>query len=55
MLAAVIPMQDVLGYGNEARMNTPGTERNNWQFRLKKQPSGRTMARLKKLIKIYRR
>ncbi len=52
---AVIPMQDVLGYGNEARMNTPGTERNNWQFRLKKQPSGRTMARLKKLIKIYRR
>jgi 4-alpha-glucanotransferase len=31
---AVIPAQDVLGLGNEARMNTPGTEGGNWAFRL---------------------
>jgi 4-alpha-glucanotransferase len=31
---AVIPAQDLLGLGNEARMNTPGTEGGNWAFRL---------------------
>ena len=52
---AIIPVHDLLGLGEEARMNTPGTDRNNWQFRLKKQPSARAMGRLKKMIKIYRR
>lgn len=32
---AVVPMQDVLGLGASARMNTPSTERNNWRWRLK--------------------
>ncbi|GAA3802652.1 4-alpha-glucanotransferase [Nocardioides panacisoli] len=27
---AVIPAQDLLGLGNEARMNTPGTDEGNW-------------------------
>ncbi|MBM9613586.1 4-alpha-glucanotransferase [Desulfobulbus rhabdoformis] len=31
---AIIPMQDVLGYGNDCRMNTPGTTTGNWQWRL---------------------
>ena len=32
---AILPMQDVLGLGNEARMNNPGTVGNgNWQWRL---------------------
>jgi 4-alpha-glucanotransferase len=31
---AVVPMQDVLGLGNEARMNLPGREGGNWRFRL---------------------
>ena len=31
---AVIPMQDVLGLGTEARMNTPGTGEGNWEWRL---------------------
>jgi 4-alpha-glucanotransferase len=32
---AILPMQDVLGLGNEARMNCPGTVGNgNWQWRL---------------------
>ncbi len=30
---AVAPLQDVLGLGNEARMNLPGTEEGNWQWR----------------------
>ena len=31
---AVLPVQDVLGLGSEARMNTPGTTRSNWSWRL---------------------
>jgi 4-alpha-glucanotransferase len=34
---AVIPMQDILGLGSEARLNTPGTAIGNWTWRL---PSG---------------
>ena len=30
---AVIPLQDVLGLGSEARMNYPGRMRGNWQWR----------------------
>lgn len=30
---AVIPLQDVLGLGTAARMNTPGTTAGNWQWR----------------------
>lgn len=30
---AIAPLQDVLGLGNEARMNLPGTEEGNWQWR----------------------
>ncbi len=31
---AIIPAQDLLGLGSEARMNRPGVERGNWAFRL---------------------
>jgi 4-alpha-glucanotransferase len=31
---AIIPMQDVLGLGEEARMNRPATSKGNWQWRL---------------------
>lgn len=30
---AIIPLQDVLALGSEARMNTPGTVTNNWSWR----------------------
>ena len=30
---AIAPVQDVLGLGSEGRMNTPGTEEGNWQWR----------------------
>src|ERR1041385_4297439 len=29
---ALIPMQDVLGLGSEARMNLPGRQSGNWEF-----------------------
>jgi len=35
---AVIPMQDLLELGSEARFNTPGTVENNWFWRLQKIP-----------------
>jgi 4-alpha-glucanotransferase len=32
---AVLPWQDVLGLGSEARMNTPGIEAGNWRWRFR--------------------
>jgi 4-alpha-glucanotransferase len=29
----VVPLQDVLGLGSEARMNTPSSKNGNWQWR----------------------
>ena len=31
---AIVPMQDFLSLGSEARMNTPGTSGGNWRWRL---------------------
>jgi len=42
-LLAVIPAQDLLGLGSAARMNTPGTSRGNWSWRL---PAGALSADL---------
>ena len=33
----IIPMQDLLGLGKEARMNIPGKAQGNWQWRLKQE------------------
>jgi 4-alpha-glucanotransferase len=30
---AIIPLQDILGLGAEARMNTPGKPDGNWRWR----------------------
>ncbi|MBM4221008.1 MAG: hypothetical protein FJ170_03555, partial [Gammaproteobacteria bacterium] len=30
---AILPFQDLLGLGPEARMNTPGTTQGNWTWR----------------------
>ena len=32
---AIVPMQDLLGLGSDARLNTPGTTSNNWRWRVK--------------------
>ena len=53
---AVIPLQDVLGLGSEARMNLPGSVAGNWKFRY--QPSALTneiTQRLKMLTMLYDR
>jgi 4-alpha-glucanotransferase len=33
--AAVVPLQDILGLGSEARMNTPGRPEGNWSWRFR--------------------
>ena len=30
---AVVPLQDIIGLGSEARMNIPGTTGGNWRWR----------------------
>lgn len=49
---AVIPMQDVLGLGSDARMNTPSTIGGNWMWRmLPDAATAEVAARLRKLNK----
>ena len=33
---AIIPLQDILGLGSEARMNLPGTVSGNWKWRYRR-------------------
>ena len=47
---AIIPMQDILGLDNSARMNLPGTVGGNWLWRMKPGAAGPEIAaRLRKL------
>ena len=34
---AILPIQDLLGYGSDTRLNTPGKAEGNWQFRVTKE------------------
>ncbi len=53
---AIIPAQDLLGLGNEARMNLPATADGNWKWRLKPDElSGGIAERLKEMTEIYGR
>lgn len=53
---AIIPLQDVLGLGAEARMNTPGKAEGNWQWRYKsEQLDPNLSARLKEKVVVYGR
>lgn len=52
---AVVPIQDVLGLNNDARMNTPSTRAGNWQFRLDQKPSRNKMAEFRNLIRASKR
>jgi 4-alpha-glucanotransferase len=47
---AVVPVQDVLALGSEARMNTPGEEKHNWSWRV--HPSALTHEHALKLRKL---
>ncbi|MEW6375845.1 MAG: 4-alpha-glucanotransferase [Thermodesulfobacteriota bacterium] len=52
----ILPMQDLLGLGEKARMNRPATAKGNWEWRLlpgQLTPSVRK--RLTEMTKIYGR
>jgi len=53
---AIIPLQDVLGLGTEARMNTPSTSRDNWGWRfLADECSASRASWLREMIEVYGR
>lgn len=52
----ILPMQDVLGLDESARMNTPASTKNNWQWRLSAHMlTSRVSAKLKNWVLTYRR
>jgi 4-alpha-glucanotransferase len=52
----LVPMQDILGLGSEARMNLPGRESGNWRFRfLWDQVTPEITRRLRALVETYER
>jgi 4-alpha-glucanotransferase len=53
---AIIPLQDVLGLGSDARMNLPGTISGNWRWRYKAGALTKEIReRLRKLAHLYDR
>jgi len=53
---AIVPVQDVLGLGSEARLNTPGRPDGNWKWRLRRgQLTSEHAARLREVTKAHRR
>lgn len=53
---AIIPMQDYLGLGSEARMNTPSTLGENWKWRMEKgQLTDALAEKIEHLCKLYGR
>jgi len=52
---AIVPLQDVLGLGNEARMNLPGTASGNWRWRCAAEIPAVHTERLADLTSVYGR
>ena len=53
---AIVPLQDVLGMGTEARMNLPGTSKGNWRWRFQHDAlSPELAARLQAMVVMYDR
>ncbi len=52
----IVPMQDFLELGTEARMNIPGTKENNWRWRMAPDAADRGLAdRIRHLVTAYGR
>ena len=52
----LIPLQDVLGLGSEARMNQPATLGGNWRWRYRSEMLTPEIARrLRELVELYER
>ena len=53
---AIVAFQDMMGYGEDARMNRPGTSKNNWTFRtVQSELDKLDSAYFKEINHIYRR
>ncbi len=53
---AIIPLQDVLGYGSEARMNVPARQKGNWAWRYAEEAlSEEIRGRLREMTEVYGR
>jgi 4-alpha-glucanotransferase len=53
---AIVPLQDVLGLGSEARMNLPGKVSGNWKWRYRPGALRSELSeRLKSLVTLYER
>jgi 4-alpha-glucanotransferase len=53
---AIIPLQDILGLGSDARMNLPGTVSENWRWRYKPRAlTKETSEQLRRLTLLYDR
>ncbi len=53
---AIVAVQDMCGYGKDARMNIPGTDKENWTFRIGKEGlEGIDEGYFKEINRIYRR
>ena len=52
----LVPLQDVLGLGSEARMNTPALLGNNWRWRFRRDALTEDLAaRLREMVRLYGR
>jgi 4-alpha-glucanotransferase len=51
----IFPVQDVLGLGKSARMNTPGTMKGNWSWRLQTIKSDRLSGQLSSMTELFGR
>ncbi len=55
-LTAIFPLQDILGLGEEARMNRPATTQGNWEWRLSPESlTPEVIGRLREWTEIYGR
>lgn len=53
---AIIPMQDYLGLGNEARINMPSTLGDNWKWRMYAEEAGEELAvKIRSMTRLYGR
>ncbi|MBR2354057.1 MAG: 4-alpha-glucanotransferase [Clostridia bacterium] len=53
---AIFPIQDILVYGSDTRMNTPGTATNNWRYRITEdQLRSADPMKFKRLCELYAR
>ena len=52
----ILPIQDLLGYGSDTRLNIPGKADGNWQYRVtKEQIDSIDRARFRRLNELYKR